>query len=612
MRSRLPIVIVLVAALLVAGGTRYWATGLRGGRTAAGERAAATEATTLGQVDSFTLGLLLGGLRGPLVMALWTSSENQKSERDLADFDTKIELIRLLQPEFDTVHLFQIWNKAYNISVQMANLPNKYAVILDALDYAAKVDAERPDNINIQAAVAGIFFNKLGESSEKLYYRQRMRDETLPPRPATRVTFPADRRQEFVDDARRAGADPAGLLIRTATPDRATPDRATPDRATPDRATPDRAAARAEQPDAPAGDRLSVTLDESIAERMKVAFSGPGVEYADRPRRELVRDDTGRRLKYDTLLDQDDNLLPQYLDPAGHADGVGELGYLKPFEPFPTGVSTFALAYNYYRRSQYLQNELGQSHAQLSDRVMDSRPALSLMMWAKEDKDRGRRFELAAFGESAEVDDDYLRDAPTAAVPVTADLGPEGASRPLLERAIYEYGRSVQVADAAVTAFEQHVAAHPDDAALYQSQIDDMRGLSALGTGDRAYLRAVLATDDPAARRAAAAEAEAAYQQAIHQYQTITLRYFAPAELLDPSRMGGLYQPGMDRFNLIDRITAQRPDLINPLYGSLVDALQSPTNEAYRSDEIIEYGAYINRAASRLQQIDESGALASR
>ena len=131
-------------------------------------------------MDSFALALLLGGLRGPLVMILWTSSESQKQEKDLEDFDTKVEWIRLLQPEFDTVHIFQIWNKAYNISVLNATLPNKYLTILDALDYAAKVDRERPDDINILYAIGGVYFDKLDQSTEKEYYRQRVRAETLP------------------------------------------------------------------------------------------------------------------------------------------------------------------------------------------------------------------------------------------------------------------------------------------------------------------------------------------------------------------------------------------------------------------------------------------------
>ena len=69
-------------------------------------------------------GRVTANLRGPLVMILWPSAEEQKTEKDLEDFDTKIELIRLLQAEFDTVHLFQIWSKAYNVSAQLASYSN--------------------------------------------------------------------------------------------------------------------------------------------------------------------------------------------------------------------------------------------------------------------------------------------------------------------------------------------------------------------------------------------------------------------------------------------------------------------------------------------------------
>ena len=135
----------------------------------------------LSQMNTFALGLVLGGLRGPLVMFLWTSSENQKTDRNLQDIDTKIELIRMLQPEFDSVHIFQIWNKAYNLSVQMANYQNKYTTILDALDYARSVDRERPDNINILMSMGEVYYQKLGQSNpEKVYYVPRVRQETLP------------------------------------------------------------------------------------------------------------------------------------------------------------------------------------------------------------------------------------------------------------------------------------------------------------------------------------------------------------------------------------------------------------------------------------------------
>src|SRR5204863_270247 len=141
---------------------------------------AAGAGSSLSAMNSFALALLLGGLRGPLVMFLWTSSESQKTERNLEDFDTKVEWIRMLQPEFDTVHIFQIWNKAYNISVQMASLANKYRTIIDAIDYARSVDQERPNNINILYAIGSVFGDKLGDSAEKAYYTKRVREESLP------------------------------------------------------------------------------------------------------------------------------------------------------------------------------------------------------------------------------------------------------------------------------------------------------------------------------------------------------------------------------------------------------------------------------------------------
>ena len=121
-------------------------------------------AKRLAGMDTFALGLILGGLRGPLVMFLWTSIESQKTEKNLENIDTKIELVRMLQPEFASVHIFQIWNKAYNLSVQVASLPNKYSMILSALDYAHNVDAEQRDNLNILVAIAEVYFQKLGGS----------------------------------------------------------------------------------------------------------------------------------------------------------------------------------------------------------------------------------------------------------------------------------------------------------------------------------------------------------------------------------------------------------------------------------------------------------------
>src|SRR5579884_3152345 len=174
---RLPVVVVLVLSMVGCWFTRTWAANFK----ARGPGEQAGQGSVLGSMNSFALGLMLGGLRGPLVMVLWSKVENQKIDRDLEDIDTMIEWIRLLQPEFDTVHIFQIWNKAYNLSVMMASPATKYTTILDAIDYARRVDADRPGDVNILAQLSQVFGEKLGNKnvSEHAFYAKHFREDTL-------------------------------------------------------------------------------------------------------------------------------------------------------------------------------------------------------------------------------------------------------------------------------------------------------------------------------------------------------------------------------------------------------------------------------------------------
>jgi hypothetical protein len=171
------VVIAIILGLLLSGLTQNWASGWK--KNHAGEQPVAGGA--LGGMDSYALALMLGGLRGPLVMVLWSKVENQKIDRDLNDLDTMIEWIRLLQPEFDTVHIFQIWNKAYNISALMASSASKYQTILDAIDYARRVDHDRPGDINILDSLARVFAEKLGGKNvtERVFYRKQFREDSM-------------------------------------------------------------------------------------------------------------------------------------------------------------------------------------------------------------------------------------------------------------------------------------------------------------------------------------------------------------------------------------------------------------------------------------------------
>jgi hypothetical protein len=179
-RGRKSLVILLIISIAAVWGMRTIASAQRD-RLEVQRRA-----TRMAGMDTFALGLILGGLRGPLVMFLWTSIESQKIEKNLENIDTKIELVRMLQPQFMSVHIFQMWNKAYNLSVQVASMANKYAMILSAIDYGKNVDAEQRDNLNILVALGETYFQKLGSSAEKAYYIQRVRQDSLP-QPARKV-----------------------------------------------------------------------------------------------------------------------------------------------------------------------------------------------------------------------------------------------------------------------------------------------------------------------------------------------------------------------------------------------------------------------------------------
>lgn len=177
--GRLPVVLALIVSLIGCGLTRQWAADWKIAHS--NTQSGSGTHGALGGMDSYALALMLGGLRGPLVMVLWSKVESQKIERDLEDVDSMIEWIRLLQPEFDTVHIFQIWNKAYNISVLMASSASKYTTILDAVDYARRVDADRPGDLNINDALSQVFADKLGGKNvaERTFYRRQLREDTL-------------------------------------------------------------------------------------------------------------------------------------------------------------------------------------------------------------------------------------------------------------------------------------------------------------------------------------------------------------------------------------------------------------------------------------------------
>ena len=492
-RGRGGIALVMAASLALSAATRYWADTIRY-KALPHQGEAAVSNTSLSSMDSFALGLLLGGLKGPLVMILWTDSENQKTEKNLEGVDTEIEWIRLLQPEFDTVHLFQIWNKAYNLSVQMASLANKYDTILGALDYAHNVDAQKPNDINILAAIGQLYFDKLGTSSEKAYYRRRVRDEAKP---------------HAVDAAER-------------------------------------------------------------------------------------RADVGwRRMKLDPILDANFNLLPSVRAALPYLNNTR-------FEPYTDGVSTFALAYSYYKRCERLMNVENQHHAQLGDMVIDSRPALSLKNWADDEMEQARRREAQALGTSI-PDDLENPDAVTAGVPLSFAV----VDRAALGLAEADYGRVPAIVQESLDEYRRTILNYPGKEQQYLLYMSEISAEAQMATADRAFLMA-MATPAGHDRDRLLAGAEFAYAAAAVGYDRILLRYYSdiPAGPSQPTALSLALPKG---FAALPTAGQKSIDELSPQQvlqaESIVDRLfAGPRNEDPNGDRF-EYLRRVRRAFTRVHTI---------
>jgi len=120
--------------------------------------------------------LTVGGFRGLLAMYLWQGAEDDKNERRWQALDTKYNMIGKLEPYFTSVYIFNAWNLAYNLSAQWHDVPNKYLWVLKGLDHLYLGEKYNPENSDMIAEQAQMYFNKIGDSFERLDYRRYWRD----------------------------------------------------------------------------------------------------------------------------------------------------------------------------------------------------------------------------------------------------------------------------------------------------------------------------------------------------------------------------------------------------------------------------------------------------
>jgi hypothetical protein len=278
--------------------------------------------------------------------------------------------------------------------------------------------------------------------------------------------------------------------------------------------------------------------------------------------------------------------------PPGSAWNTGaELQYLEPYQPFPYGISTFALGYNYARRAQVLQSVGKQSPLQVSDAVIDSRPAVELAGWAADEWERGRVFEMQAFGVRPPAERLQM-EAPTAAAPPDATKLVDPAS---VAPAVYSYQMTERLGNDAKALYFAHLTnpAFFDRTTNYRSHIDTMEAMSVIASADADYLRAtVLAANDPA-REKLLAESARKYQEAIGAYQRIILKWYVNDEIV-----AAAYGPDLNRANI-----EQQPREVQDRVMQAVRQAIAARGPNEHDEDVQEYESHIARATTRLGQL---------
>src|SRR5215213_6093716 len=131
-------------------------------------RAKLHELTELQQGDKELGGaavqLLLTGSRGLAVSALWLTATEKQKKHEWSELDIAVDSIAKLQPHTIEPWLFQSWNLAYNVSVEMDRLNDMYFYIARGISIAAEGEGMNRNNPDLRYMIGFFYQNKFGVS----------------------------------------------------------------------------------------------------------------------------------------------------------------------------------------------------------------------------------------------------------------------------------------------------------------------------------------------------------------------------------------------------------------------------------------------------------------
>ncbi len=133
------------------------------------------------QLGGSAIRLVLTGSRGLACAALWWSATEKQRNSEWNELDLIVKSITTLQPNYDQPWLFQSWNIAYNVSVEMDRLNDMYYYIAHGISILAEGEQINRNNPNIRHTLAFYYQNKFGVSDKVTTLRSLYQLSCIPP-----------------------------------------------------------------------------------------------------------------------------------------------------------------------------------------------------------------------------------------------------------------------------------------------------------------------------------------------------------------------------------------------------------------------------------------------
>jgi hypothetical protein len=128
------------------------------------------ELRELEQGDPEVLGsvarLSLVGSRGLAVTVLWYNAIEKQKRNDFHEFEQLVKAVTTLQPHFITPWIFQSWNIAYNVSVEMQSMGDMYFYIARGIELLSEGERRNKRSPDMRYQIGFYYQNKFGVADQ--------------------------------------------------------------------------------------------------------------------------------------------------------------------------------------------------------------------------------------------------------------------------------------------------------------------------------------------------------------------------------------------------------------------------------------------------------------